>query len=263
MDKEARRLHFTNPGNTSAPAVDESKRRLLKLTLFSAAALACQRLYGSSAPRQPAHCGARNISAEELGFAAGTTTLEDAISIMSRRGILNILEDTNMETGDGRALTVLAADRQESVHVFRDWIYEKSIPLALPHSGMSQILAVKPANFGGNITIMVMAQDMRSSADKSIPEKPALAFLPYGSNHLPVVEDISWMQRSHGGIFRPLFVGYDLEFTITFIARDNSGIPWGKGYFVGFNGRRAAFRPEDYSVLYWGCDCIRNWADGE
>jgi hypothetical protein len=263
MNKEARRLHFANHGNTAAPAVDESKRGFLKLAVFTAVASACQRLSGWSTPREPAHCGARNISAEQLGFISGSTTIEDAISIMSGRGILNILKDTNTETGDRKAFTALVADRQESVHVFRSGIYEKSIPLALPHSGMSQMLAVKPANFGGNITIMVMASDMRSSADESIPEKPVLAFLPYGSNHQPVIDDISWLQRMHGGIFTPLFVGYDLDFTITFVARGNNGLPWGKGYFVGFNGRRATFREEGFSVLYWGCDCIRTWADGE
>jgi hypothetical protein len=263
MDKESRSLRFANPGSVPAPAADESRRGFLKLALFTAAASACQRLSGLSAPREPARCGARNISAEELGFIGGTTTLDDAIAKMSSKGILNIIQDTNAAAGDGRTLTALAADRQESVHVFRGLVYERSIPLVLPHSGMSQMLAVKPANYGGNITIMVMASDMRSTADKSIPEKPALAFLPYGTNHLPVVEDISWLHQLHGGIFRPLFVGYDLDFTITFIARDNSGLPWDTGYLVGFNGRNATFLERSFSELYWGCDCIRKWADGE
>lgn len=263
MDKEARILRFANPGKV--PAVDESRRRFVFTTALAAGSLipACQRLSGLSAPREPARCGARNISAEELGFIPGATTLDEAIARMSSRGILNIIQDTNAATGDGRTLTALAADRQESVHVFRGLVYERSIPLALPHSGMSQVLAIKPANYGGNITIMVMASDMRSTADKSIPEKPVLAFLPYGTNHLPAVEDISGLQRTHGGIFRPLFVGYDLDFTITFVARDNNGLPWDNGYLVGFNGRNATFLERSFSELYWGCDCIRKWADGE
>ncbi|MDD2655550.1 MAG: hypothetical protein PHQ80_02675 [Candidatus ainarchaeum sp.] len=260
MSEKARRMRFAEPAK---PVVDESRRKLLKLAVFSAAASACQRLSGWSSPRGPARCGARNISAERLGFVAGSTTVEDAISMMSGMGILNILKDTNAETGDGRTLTALAADRQECIHIFRAGVYEKSLPVALPHSGMSQILAMRPANFGGGITIMVMAQDMRASADPSIPDNPVLAFIPYGPAHQPVIEDISWLQRMHGGILSPLFVGYDLDFSITFVARDNAGLPWDDGYFVGFDGSRAIFREESFYALYWGCDCIRNWAEGE
>jgi len=75
--------------------------------------------------------------------------------------------------------------------------------------------------------------------------------------------------RAHGGLTRPLFVGYDLEDGVLMVARDGQGAIWRDAYFVRLHeppyagAGRARLRLERVALEdAWRCDCVARYVGG-
>lgn len=195
-----------------------------------------------------------NLSAQELGFVRGETTLLDAEYGMGRRGLTHIAKDTNV-TGDKR-IDALTADFQHSVHIFVDGKYERSLELEIAQGEFPHRYALRVANIPGDgFLVMVLIRD-------AIEVEPTRLFMaPYSNGEFgePLRADLTELENEHNGLERPLFVGYDLGFGITFIARDREGVPWENGYIIKWEGGRITKRPVSFMELMQ-CSCVSDWA---
>jgi hypothetical protein len=129
---------------------------------------------------------------------------------------------------------------------------------------LPQRYALRVAERRGEKIIMALVRDAAGI------EPAMMVFVPYSSNDTggngtpgrPAYINISDLERRHNGMQDPLFVGYDLQAGITFIARDSEGVPWENGYLISWDGRSLGKTPVPFSELVM-CDCVRSWAEGQ
>jgi hypothetical protein len=225
--------------------------------LLLAAAAGCRGLYSREPESVVFNQNNRaNLSAQELGFVRGQTTLLDAEYGMEQRELTHIAKDTNV-TGDKR-IDALTADYQHSVHIFVDGKYERSLELEIARGEFPHRYALRVANIPGDgFLVMVLIRD-------AIEIEPTRLFMvPYSGGEFeePLRADLTELENRHNGLERPLFVGYDLGFGITFIARDRDGIPWENGYIIKWEDGRITKRPVPFLELMQ-CSCVSDWAEG-
>lgn len=184
----------------------------------------------------------------------GQTTYVDAEYEMEARGLTHIAKDANV-TGDTR-IDVLTADYQHSLHIFVDGKYETSVELGIAQGEYPHRYALRVANIPEDgFLIMALIRD-------AIGVEPTRLFMvPYSNGEFgePRTEDLSRLERENNGLQRPLFVGYDLGFGITFIARDRDGVPWENGYIIKWEDGRITRSPVPFSKLM-ECSCVSDWA---
>jgi hypothetical protein len=221
--------------------------------------LACPRSYYSIPPERATELGNMfdTLSPEQLGFVRDWTNLDDAIQILRERGMTHVAENTNAPEG-GRGISALTADFQHLIHIFRGRRYEQSIRLDLPAGELPMRYLLRVADYDGGLAIVALARDAAGF------EPARLAIIPYSTMGAGEVSfaDLSDLERRHNGMQDPIFVGYSLQDGITFIARDNEGVPWNYGYIISWDGSALRKRPVAFSELMM-CDCIRGWAEGQ
>jgi len=139
-----------------------------------------------------------------------------------------------------------------------DGKYERSLELEIAQGEFPHRYALRVANIPGDgFLVMVLIRD-------AIEVEPTRLFMvPYSNGEFgePLRADLTELENRHNGLERPLFVGYDLGFGITFIARDRDGIPWENGYIIGWEGGRITKRPVSFYELMQ-CSCVSDWAAG-
>lgn len=201
-----------------------------------------------------------NLSAQDLGFRQGETTPEEAAGIMRNRGLTHVVLDTNTHLNDGN-LSALSADYQHSIHLFRDGRYDQGVELDIARGEQPHRYALRVADYGNKKMIMVLIRDALMDLDGFGMEAPRLALVPYKDGVVGEVKysQLRELERQQGGMQYPLFVGYDLDGGITFIARDTRGLPWDEGYIITWDGGRLRGRPVAFFELMQ-CDCVGEWA---
>jgi hypothetical protein len=218
---------------------------------------ACTRTYYARTPERAVELGNSydSLSAAQLGFTSGETSLEDAVSRMQRQGLTHIAQNINV-SADGGTLSVLTADFQHSIHIFRNRRYEQSVRLAITLGELPQRYELRVADYSGGKVIMALVRDAVEV------EPPRLALIPYSNGVAGTVSYVNLreMERNNGGMQNPIFVGYDLNMGITFMARDRNGVPWENGYIISWDGSRLSEQPVPFMQLM-KCDCIRDWAE--
>lgn len=238
------------------------RREFLRTVAGAAGALAlsgtaCTRSYFMRPPESVLELGNAfdDISAEALGFIRGGTTAEEAVRAMDRRGLTNIARNSNVPQ-HGMSIEAITADFQHCIHLFRDRKYEQSVRLEIGAAELPQRYLLRVADYGDGKMIVALIRDSAGGSG------PRLALTPYSDGQVgtPSYHGLSELERRHGGMQYPVFVGYDLQFGITFIARDEQGVPWENGYVISWDGRRLAMRPVPFYDLMQ-CDCIRTWAE--
>jgi hypothetical protein len=230
---------------------------------LSAAPAGCARSFYAVAPERATDLGNEfdTLTPEQLGFVRGGTTLDDAIRTMGGRGMTHVTENTNASSNSA-VVSVVGADFQYILHIFRNRRYEQSIRLDLGTAELPQRYALRVAERMGEKIIMALVRDAAGI------EPAMMVFIPYSSNSTgsngtlgrPVYVNMSDLERRHNGMQDPLFVGYDLQAGITFIARDREGVPWETGYLLSWDGRNLGKAPVPFSDLMM-CDCVRSWAE--
>ncbi|MFH0884552.1 MAG: hypothetical protein V1861_02485 [Candidatus Micrarchaeota archaeon] len=220
----------------------------------------CTQAFYSRPPERVTQLGNAfdTLSAEQLGFVRGQTSLEDAMGIMRSQGMTHVVENTNVAMG-GATISVLSADFQYLLHIFRNRTYEQSIRLGFRNAELPQRYLLRVADYGGQKAIVALARDAAGF------EPPMLIIVPYANGTVGSVSSVSLseLEQRHNGMQSPIFVGYDLRGDgITFIARDRTGTPWENGYIISWDGSTLRKRPVPFSELIM-CDCIRDWAQGE
>jgi hypothetical protein len=236
-----------------------------RLFLAGAAALAiagagCARTYYSRPPERATALGNTfdTLSPAQLGFVQGQTRLEDAMGMMRSRGMTHVTENTNAAMR-GTVVSVLSADFQYFLHIFRNRTYEQSVRLDFRNAELPQRYLLRVADYGEQKAIVALARDAAGF------EPPVLFIVPYANGTAGRVSTVSLsdLEREHNGMQYPIFVGYDLRGDgLTFIARDRAGTPWENGYIISWDGSALRKRPVPFSQLIM-CDCIRGWAEGE
>jgi len=221
-----------------------------------APAAGCARAFYARAPEQATELGNAfdSLSPQALGFIKGRTRLEDAVRTMERRGIKHIVQNTTAGTGKGTT-SALAGDFQHYIHIFRDERYEQSVRLAINPGELPARYAVRVADYSGSKMILALVRDAAGI------ERTMMAMIPYSKGAVGQIAypDLSGLERRHGGMQYPIFLGYDLDMGITFIARDKEGVPWDSGYTLTWDGKKLRTSPVPFRDLM-GCDCIRGWA---
>lgn len=249
--------------DTNADAAPPTRREFLRAgaALLAGAALAplagCRDFYARAPESILINQHNRNsLSAQELGFVRGRTTYVDAEYEMEERGLTNIAKDANI-TGSTR-IDVLTADYQHSVHIFVDGKYETSVELGIAQGEYPHRYALRVANIPEDgFMIMALVRDAMGAG----PTRLRMICFDNGAVGESTTIDLTETERENNGLARPLFVGYDLGFGITFIARDKNGVPWENGYIIRWEGGRLIKDPVPFLQLMQ-CDCVSDWASG-
>jgi hypothetical protein len=119
------------------------------------------------------------------------------------------------------------------------------------------------ANYRDEKFLLVLIRDMYTDLDGMRIEPPRLAAIPCtqgvpGEAHYYNLRSI---ERSNHGMQYPIFIGYDLELGVEFIAKSTScGIPWEYGYRLRWDGEGLRGSHVPYEELR-GCSCIMEWAE--
>jgi len=203
-----------------------------------------------------------NLSATELGFRQGETTQEEAVRTMEGKGLTHVVEDINVPIGgEGETVSAVMADFQHSVHIFLDRRYDESVELDIERGEMPHRYTLRVADYEDGKIILVLIRDAIRDLEGYSIEPIRLALVPYsnGETGEPSYSDLSSLEREREGLQYPLFVGYDLEGGVTFIARDKKGMPWEQGYIISFDGSRLHWQPVSFIELMQ-CDCVGDWA---
>ncbi len=202
-----------------------------------------------------------DLSGEALGLRVGETTLEEARARLRARGLTGVVDDAF--AGDaGPTVSVLAADYQSRVFVFREGRFVAS--LDLPTHGLPPYdLALRLAYDGSARGLLVLYRDPLER-----PAEPPTMLLfhlrdagPGFGFELAGRASLDGLVARHHGLARPLFVGNDLGDGVMLVARDRGGALWDTSYLVRPAATALALQPRAMSDAL-RCSCVQRYADG-
>lgn len=204
------------------------------------------------------------LSAAELGFREGETDPDEAADIMRQRGLTHVVLDTNTSINariNRYSVSALTADYQHNLHIFRNRKYEQTVDLEIPTAERPHRYALRVTDYQGKKMVLALIRDAITDVRGFGVEPPRMALIPYEEGAVGEImySQLRSLERRNGGLQYPLFVGYDLDAGITFIARDKRGRPWEDGYIVTWDGERLRGRPVGFLELMQ-CDCVGQWA---
>jgi hypothetical protein len=196
-----------------------------------------------------------DLPPESLGFRTGTTTMEEARSLLEGRRITGIAV-ARYAHENGPTLEVLGADYQTRLHLFENGKYRSSIQL--PTAGLPPYgLAVGLGRAGDADVLLALYRDPLARAE----EPPRLLSFSISPAGVALIDrrSLGGLVTKHGGMSRPALIGNDLSTGVMLVARDAEGALWSTSYLFTFDLGRLAVKPQPM-IEALRCSCVRDYA---
>lgn len=202
-----------------------------------------------------------DLTAQQLGLAAGASSVSQAESSARALGLTGLRTDTFV--GDGLLLGALSADFQTRVHLFEGDRYVQSVALrsgGTPPYGTVARLARSDEGVL-LLALYLSPSDLVAGLPAGLGPRLDVFLRRAGAFDFVRTVRLDHLVAQNGGLTSPFFVGHDLSEGILFLARDRGGAVWKSAYLLSMAKGAARFEPLPLEEAA-RCSCVVDYLYG-
>ena len=198
-----------------------------------------------------------DVGAEQLGLEPGVTSSATAKQQMRARGLTGLAYDATVR--EGVELSVLGADFQRRLHLFKNDRYWQSVRLP-QGTGPSYGLELRFA--GNEQQLMLLAVQQPPIASAGTEDVLTVFEVTLDKVQAGWQRPLSDLVKKNGGMSHPHLVGSSLVDGVLLVARDAEGALWDESYVFKLPTQGDWTVTPRLMSESMRCSCVRKYAAG-